>query len=144
MDTYLGTAGGAFATQGTNVGTMSGSVDAAGNITLDTTGREGMAQYFNVSLGAQPWNAGAVHTSGTEAGPAATLSGSALDGAGNAVLVSSNTVNGWGFFAGTPYTEVFSVNFVEVINPVPVPAAVWLFGSGLVGLAGIARRKKQA
>ena len=27
------------------------------------------------------------------------------------------------------------------ISPVPVPAAVWLFGSGLLGLAGIARRK---
>ncbi len=27
--------------------------------------------------------------------------------------------------------------------PVPVPAAVWLFGSGLLGLAGVARRKKQ-
>ena len=26
--------------------------------------------------------------------------------------------------------------------PVPVPAAVWLFGSGLLGLVGIARRKK--
>lgn len=28
--------------------------------------------------------------------------------------------------------------------PVPVPAAVWLFGSGLLGLVGIARRKKSA
>jgi len=27
-------------------------------------------------------------------------------------------------------------------SPVPVPAAVWLFGSGLIGLIGIARRKK--
>ena len=27
-------------------------------------------------------------------------------------------------------------------NPVPVPAAVWLFGSGLIGLVGVARRKK--
>ena len=26
--------------------------------------------------------------------------------------------------------------------PVPVPAAVWLFGSGLLGLVGVARRKK--
>ena len=32
----------------------------------------------------------------------------------------------------------------DVINSpvVPVPAAVWLFGSGLLGLVGIARRKK--
>ncbi|HHJ15971.1 MAG TPA: VPLPA-CTERM sorting domain-containing protein [Gammaproteobacteria bacterium] len=27
------------------------------------------------------------------------------------------------------------------VAPVPVPAALWLFGSGLLGLAGIARRK---
>lgn len=29
-------------------------------------------------------------------------------------------------------------------SPVPIPAAAWLFGSGLLGLAGIARRKKAA
>ena len=28
------------------------------------------------------------------------------------------------------------------VSTIPVPAAVWLFGSGLIGLAGIARRKK--
>jgi len=28
------------------------------------------------------------------------------------------------------------------MTPVPVPAAVWLFGSGLLGLAGVARRKR--
>lgn len=28
------------------------------------------------------------------------------------------------------------------LSSVPVPAAVWLFGSGLIGLIGIARRKK--
>ena len=34
---------------------------------------------------------------------------------------------------------------IEVIfhgNPVPIPAATWLFGSGLIGLIGVARRKK--
>lgn len=28
------------------------------------------------------------------------------------------------------------------IQAIPVPAAVWLFGSGLIGLVGVARRKK--
>jgi len=32
----------------------------------------------------------------------------------------------------------------EFPNPVPIPAAVWLFGSGLIGLVGIARRKPMA
>lgn len=31
---------------------------------------------------------------------------------------------------------------IETQSLVPVPAAVWLFGSGLLGLIGIARRKK--
>ena len=30
------------------------------------------------------------------------------------------------------------------VAAVPVPAAVWLFGSGLLGLVGIARRKKRS
>ncbi|VAW77342.1 hypothetical protein MNBD_GAMMA15-280 [hydrothermal vent metagenome] len=30
------------------------------------------------------------------------------------------------------------------IKPVPVPAAVWLFGSGLIGLVAVARRRKIA
>jgi len=38
-------------------------------------------------------------------------------------------------------TDVARLTIVEV-SAVPVPAAVWLFGSGLIGLAGIARRKK--
>ncbi len=29
------------------------------------------------------------------------------------------------------------------MNPIPVPAAVWLLGSGMLGLIGIARRKVQ-
>ncbi|MHB8453988.1 MAG: VPLPA-CTERM sorting domain-containing protein [Acidiferrobacterales bacterium] len=29
-----------------------------------------------------------------------------------------------------------------VVNPVPLPAAVWLLGSGLIGLVGVARRKR--
>lgn len=35
----------------------------------------------------------------------------------------------------------FTIGVTEV-QPVPVPAAVWLFGTGLIGLVGMARRKK--
>ena len=36
----------------------------------------------------------------------------------------------------------FGMSHVSAYSVVPVPAAVWLFGSGLLGLAGIARRKR--
>ena len=38
--------------------------------------------------------------------------------------------------------DIGSGNSMIVTNVVPIPAAVWLFGSGLIGLIGIARRKK--
>jgi hypothetical protein len=37
-----------------------------------------------------------------------------------------------------------NVSIVTDVAAVPVPAAVWLFGSGLLGLIGVARRKKAA
>ena len=37
----------------------------------------------------------------------------------------------------------YNANF-NFTTAIPVPAAVWLFGSGLLGLVGVARRKKQA
>jgi hypothetical protein len=38
------------------------------------------------------------------------------------------------------FTDTVTVN----VSAVPIPAAAWLFGSGLLGLVGIARRKKAA
>lgn len=39
-------------------------------------------------------------------------------------------------------SEYYTLQFSANVNVVPVPPAVWLFGSGLLGLVGIARRKK--
>ena len=46
-------------------------------------------------------------------------------------------------FAQNDLGRIFSTTLVDTLTPaVPVPAAAWLFGSGLIGLIGIARRKK--
>ena len=41
-------------------------------------------------------------------------------------------------------SDAYFDNVSMTVNEVPVPAAVWLFGSGLLGLIGVARRKKAA
>lgn len=49
------------------------------------------------------------------------------------------------FFFGWEYGYDLTVSGVWgdfSMTPVPVPAAVWLLGSGLIGLAGVAKRKR--
>lgn len=50
---------------------------------------------------------------------------------------TSTTVGSW-----TAATS--NISGSAFVSTVPVPAAVWLFGSGLLGLVGVARRKKAA
>ena len=48
-------------------------------------------------------------------------------------------------FIGTAFdTNQLSMGFNYSIAAIPIPPSVWLFGSGLLGLIGIARRKKAA
>jgi len=67
-------------------------------------------------------------------------------------FVTDNTVVPSLDIQGTP-VELLSVTYVDGFGNsssgywsnaqvVPIPAAVWLFGSGLIGLVGISRRKK--
>lgn len=67
----------------------------------------------------------------------------------NLSLSGTGTITGNGFDA-TPGTWEFTGQTASDITfswsssnlAVPVPAAVWLFGSGLIGLVGVARRKR--
>lgn len=49
-----------------------------------------------------------------------------------------------GVLTGADSGGLRGVALVRDVAVVPVPAAVWLFGSGLLGLIGVARRKKAA
>ena len=166
MAAYTGTPGGLFSTGGPVAG--SGSVSNAGQLDLDFAGRTGSATLFPY-LGTPAWNiddgvAGGTgayegYTTGsdsnvspTDGSVSLTLTGSNLTFAGTTggglglwtgQLVSVGNVGAsWGPFAGTPYSEVYTVNVTGPV--VPIPAAAWLFGSGLIGLVGVARRRRRS
>jgi len=71
-----------------------------------------------------------------------------LNYTGGTLISGSTGAIAGSFFNAT--SDNFSVDFtadsvIAKAGPVvPVPAAVWLFGSGLLGLVGVARRKKAA
>jgi hypothetical protein len=73
--------------------------------------------------------------------PIARLNFTLSSGVSNSVisLVEGSPLNEWGNL-NDPYT-VTNDYIGATINPVPVPAAFWLFGSGLVGLVGMVRRR---
>jgi len=86
-------------------------------------------------------------------GGPALVSGDAAIGSGNSFVVGISDDNGvsWmadiGFGGGTTGVLSFGVNQLNIdvllvdIQVVPVPTAAWLFGSGLLGLVAVSRRK---
>lgn len=62
-----------------------------------------------------------------------------FSGLGNVVLTFEFTSDG----SVTDQGVIFDNILIEgTVSSVPIPAAAWLFGSGLLGLIGIARRRK--
>ena len=49
-----------------------------------------------------------------------------------------------GVYEWTWATGATTDSFILNVGAVPIPSAVWLFGSGLLGLIGVARRKARA
>ncbi len=80
-------------------------------------------------------------------GPATVSSLSFIANAGGDAVFSlgaSTSGSVGGFLSAGSFGEQFPVFSGATVSIVPVPAAVWLFGSGLVGLIGIARRRVAA
>ena len=82
-----------------------------------------------------------------------------LDGGGNGIYTDGGTVvlddtgpfSGFGNVAINDSGHIAFLGFLDdgtegiyLASPVPIPAAAWLFGSGLLGLIGISRRKQTA
>jgi len=151
------TAGGANLTWDASVLTLS-AVNLASGLQADGTGTGGTYEWISFAASSSPgvFDVAAFYTDSALLGDPFPVTGSTFDFlslnftviAAPAVNPSDvtifNSVNGvW----QDPLGDITGVVFGDAtvtVNAVPVPAAVWLFGSGLIGLVGIARRRNPA
>lgn len=134
------------------------SVDGGGvNLSFD----QSRLNVLSVSIDESVWNfgstgidAGAIdNTSGTVDGimvntfsnvigdfVIATVEFEAMNAGSSFLLLTELGINPWAS-GGSLINPSYASSQVDV-SAVPVPAAVWLFGSGLIGLFGFAKRKR--
>ncbi|WP_158675232.1 DUF1566 domain-containing protein [Thiohalobacter thiocyanaticus] len=138
-----------------NATTDKGYADADGWVDGSGTPVSEMGHMFYVTLG----NLGFCTPNDTSPGSCVTPTGSGLSNTGPFSNVQSDfyfsgsalgSSNAWGFFFRNGTQDAIGQSFSEFawavrsgdVSAVPVPAAVWLFGSGLLGLLGLARRQR--
>jgi len=73
-----------------------------------------------------------------------TTAGDAVSAAGGITLQLNGVCGADAGCVSDWYIDNVSISADVEVPAVPVPAAVWLFGSGLLGLIGVARRKTAA
>lgn len=69
----------------------------------------------------------------------ATIQFQAIGSGTSALNLTEYALNPWAS-GGSLINPIMASGSLTVLQSVPIPAAVWLFGSGLLGLIGLARR----
>ena len=142
--------------QNAGTGLTLGTAQAAGTIDLDWSFGGNLGRHkTDTALGTPSVNAdGTVDMTGwvvfwgatpgdinMGTGAAATVactSGTMTCAVGESFTLDYTAVVPTGDFTGVGY----QLHLEGTVEAIPVPAAVWLFGSGLLGLVGVARRRK--
>ena len=102
-------------------------------ITADiSAGQWGMHGLYNWTTSP---NADLVNVWDVNVGPGGVINLSATDSDGDGVLGVAELDGAF---------PTFSIALDLTLTPVPIPPALWLFGSGLIGLIGMARRRNSA
>jgi hypothetical protein len=91
-------------------------------------------------IGASPIATSSFNTNG-QTGFGTTIGQLSL---GSDDMIGGSPMDNGPFLGFNANFDITSLTLNSVTPEVPVPAAVWLFGSGLIGLVGVARRRKQA
>jgi hypothetical protein len=99
---------------------------------VGTSGTVGPTAYTNCTSGLSH---GILYSNGT-----LTDVNALLDQAAGWCLTSASAINDSGQIAGVGINPDGYYHAFLLTPTVPVPAAAWLFGSGLLGLAGLRRR----
>lgn len=132
-------------TMDTNVGTSTGQIGLSGAWLLSSPGTSGVLTPYDFNLkknSSGVWN---IQTFDTVFGFQNFLKlinvTESINGGGELLLSGDLQWTGlWASITGANQsTVVGSLNLAPAV--IPVPAAVWLFGSGLLGLLGVSRRK---